>query len=75
MTEKDFEENNHQQFKALIEENIAHERHFWPGLEAEDTSPFNLLFFFINLLILPTGFTYFLEQKESHDEFICRHHI
>ena len=60
-----------------MEENKKHEKKFWPGLEDEDAIPFvcSPLFFLINLLILPTGFTYFLKQKESHDELVCRHHI
>ena len=36
---------------------------------------FSPLFFLINLLIIPTGFTFFLGQKESHDKLVCRCHI
>ena len=47
----------------------------WPGINEEDTSLLNLVCFFVNLLILPTGFTYFLKRSESRYGLICRRWI
>ena len=74
-TEKDIEKKKHQELEDLIEENLVHERNAWPGFKAEDHSPFHLFFFLINLIILPTGFTFFLEHLEMCDELICRRYI
>ena len=75
---QDLEIADHQkeeELEALIQENIGHKRNIWLGLQIEDTSPFNLLCFLINLIIFPTGYTFFLEQRESHDSLICKRHI
>ena len=76
---QDLEIADHQkeeeELEALIQENIGHKRNIWPGLEIEDTSPFNLLCFLINLIIFPTGYTFFLKQRETQDGLICRRHL
>ena len=75
--EKDIEITDHQEeeLESLIQENLGHERNMWPGINEEDTSLFSLVCFFVNLLILLTGFTFFLKQRESRDGLICRRWI
>ena len=75
--EKDIEksEQEEEELELIIQENVGHEENMWPGMNFEDTSLINLTCFFVNLIILPTGFTFFLERAESHDGLICRHWI
>ena len=62
---------------AIMEENKWQERNIWPGIDDENAIHFVFtpLFFLINLILIPTGFTFFLEEKESRDRLICRRHI
>ena len=72
--DKDIERSDHSEKEALdklIEENEGHEENPWPGMNSEDRSLAHLVCFLCNLIVLPTGFTFFLEHLESRDSLIC----
>ena len=75
--EKDIEKSDQEEeeLESLILENVGHEEQMWPGMNVEDTSLLNLVCFFCNLIVVPTGFTFFLERAESRDGLICRRWI
>ena len=75
-TKQDNEITDYHELEEVMKENKKHEKEFWPGLADEEmTFLCSPLFFLINLIIFPTGYTFFLELKESCDELVCRHHI
>ena len=77
--EKDLERSDHSEkdkLDKLIEENEGHEEMPWPGVNNEELMSIgSLVCFFCNLIVIPTGFTFFLEKAESRDGLVCRRYL
>ena len=77
-SDKDIERSDHSEKEALdklVEENEGHKENPWPGMNFEDMSLWHLVCFLCNLIVVPTGFTFFLERLESRDGLICHRWI
>ena len=73
--EKDTENNDHSEEEFLDrveEENKNIEQLLWPGVDHEEMMSIGtLVCFFCNFILVPTGYTYFLERGESREGLQC----
>ena len=50
----------------VVEENINNENLLWPGIDDDEMMSIStLVCFFCNFILVPTGYTFLLEQGES----------
>ena len=78
--EQDLEQSEQEEetLKELVDENLGHEEVVWPFMNVGDMERYafwNIMCFLVNIVLIPTGFTYHLERFETHDGLVCHRWI
>ena len=70
--ENEREDHSDEELDRVIEENVNNEKLLWPGIDDDEMMSIStLVCFCLNFILVPTGYTFLLEQGETRAGLLC----